>query len=307
MTIGFDQIPNEVIDYVRNVFADANDSVSTALTQQPSLHEPGLDMSFIGKLNASPPAFFASSQAAVAIETHWLGGRAMYERWEIADISLFILLSMKGKLVARKVALLQTKRLYSQEIAGAELDRADYMIGIGRLVDRTEPRFPLSSQRTFRFDDASVYGALTAGSEQIGRIERYFELRAIDVYYGLYNPVTVPYQGLYPAAAATPLPSGNHMGLRVIPAPLVHSVTNTMPEGRAPSFGNMTFPALDAGDANSVHGWRIERFVADEVLRCRQGALFGDTTDTRLAGLLYGRSAPITAAIVISIDLGGSP
>ena len=58
MTIGFDQIPDEVIDYVRNVFADANDSVSTALTQQPSLHEPGLDMSFIGKLNASPPAFF---------------------------------------------------------------------------------------------------------------------------------------------------------------------------------------------------------------------------------------------------------
>jgi hypothetical protein len=48
MTTGFDQIPDEVIDYVRNVFADANDSVSTALTQQPSLHEPGLDMSFIG-------------------------------------------------------------------------------------------------------------------------------------------------------------------------------------------------------------------------------------------------------------------
>ena len=96
------------------------------------MHEPGLDQSFVGQLNAGPPVFFAASQAAVAIETHWLDGRWMFGRWEVADIAIFILLRLRGHLLSRKVALLQTKRLYSKEISGVELDKSDYQIGIGR-------------------------------------------------------------------------------------------------------------------------------------------------------------------------------
>jgi hypothetical protein len=51
-------------------------------------------------------------------------------------------------------------------------------------------------------------------------------------------------------------------------------------------------------------GWRLERFVADEVLRCRQGTIFDDSSDPNLYGLLYRRSAPISAAIAITIDFG---
>jgi hypothetical protein len=54
MAVGFGNIPDEVIDYLWNVLADANDTVSTVPTQQPSLHEPRLDMRFMGKLNANP-------------------------------------------------------------------------------------------------------------------------------------------------------------------------------------------------------------------------------------------------------------
>ena len=303
MAIGFGNIPEDVIAYVRQVFSDANHEVSRALTQHPSLHEPGLDQAFIGKLNASSPAFFAASQAAVAIETHWLGGRWMYERWEVADIAVFILLRVRGRLVSRKVALLQTKRLYSQEIAGTELDKADYMIGIGRLADRVDLEFPLSSQRTFRFDKDSVYAALTSQSLQIDHIDAYFENRSIPIYYGFYNPLTVPYQGLYPAATTAHLPTANEVGMRVIPAPSVHGVTNAKPPGQPPSFDDLTFSAFDADDPTSTHGWRVERFVADEVLRCRQGILFDGGADERLQGLLYGRGAPITSAITITIDL----
>lgn len=304
MAIGFGNIPEEVIGYVRQVFSDANHEVSRALTQHPSLHEPGLDQAFIGKLNASPPAFFAASQSAVAIETHWLGGRWMFERWEIADIAVFILLRTRGHLVSRKVALLQTKRLYSQEIAGTELDRADYMIGIGRLADRVDLQFPLSSQRTFRFDKDSVYAALTSQSQQIEHIDAYFEDRSIPIYYGFYNPMTVPYQGLYPAATTAQLPAANDVGMRVIPTPAVHNVANAKEPGKPSSFDDLTFPPFDAADPTSSHGWRVERFVADEVLRCRQGILFDGTADDRLQGLLYGRAAPITSAITITIDLG---
>jgi len=40
------------------------------------------------------------------------------------------------------------------------------------------------------------------------------------------------------------------------------------------------------------------------VLRCRQGSLFDQPRDPNLQALLYGRSAPIAAAISITIDFG---
>ena len=50
---------------------------------------------------------------------------------------------------------------------------------------------------------------------------------------------------------------------------------------------------------------QLENFVADEVMRCREGRLFAKGTDESLENLLYRRSAPITAAIVITVDIGG--
>lgn len=304
MAGGFEQIPDEVIDYVRGTFGEANHWISRLLTQHPAMHEPGLDQSFVGQLNANPPVFFAKSQAAVAIETHWLGGRYLLDRWEVADIAIFILLRLKGHLLSRKVAILQTKRLYSKEIAGAELDKSDYAIGIGRLIDRVDAQFPLSSQRTFGFDEKSVYGALKAEDDQIKVIDAYFARRHIPVYYGFYNPMVIPYKGVYPASTTDHLPEETDIGMRVIPSKQVHDVAKAKKKG-SPSFKELTFEPFDAGDQKSIHGWRIERFVADEILRCRHGILFENVQDQRLAGLLYGRAAPITSAITITIDLGG--
>ena len=109
-------IPASVLQYVREAFCEANKRVSTNLTLHPSMHEESLDHALIAELTATPPTFFAADQAAVAIETHWLGGRRMYGRWEIADIAVLIIVRQAGKLEKRKVALLQTKRLYSREI-----------------------------------------------------------------------------------------------------------------------------------------------------------------------------------------------
>lgn len=38
-------------------------------------------------------------------------------------------------------------------------------------------------------------------------------------------------------------------------------------------------------------------------MRCREGRLFEDAQDEILAGFLYRRSAPIAAAVVVTIDL----
>lgn len=98
MSGGFSGLPEVVIEYIREIFMQANDRVSRALTDHPSTHEPMLDHLLVAELSAAPPAFFASEEAAVNIETHWLGGRWMYERWEIADIALIIMLRRQGRL-----------------------------------------------------------------------------------------------------------------------------------------------------------------------------------------------------------------
>ena len=43
MSVGFGDIPDVVIDYVRGVFGDANREASLALTRHPAMHEVSLD------------------------------------------------------------------------------------------------------------------------------------------------------------------------------------------------------------------------------------------------------------------------
>ncbi|WP_143149273.1 hypothetical protein [Hyphomicrobium sp. CS1BSMeth3] len=304
MALPFDAIPEVAIDYVRGVFRAANEKVSGAVSLHPSMHEETLDHILIMDLTASPPAFFATERVGICLESHWLGSRWMLGRWEIADIAFFILLRRQGTLLARKVALLQTKRLYSREIPAVQLDEADYQIGIGRLADRTDRTVPISSQRTFGFDSKSIYQATEAGHPQVDRIEEYSERRGIPVYYGFYNPLTLPFRTAYPALDGRAPEGGNAIGCRVTPAENVHSVVRKLDAGRSPSVNDITLPSpLDASDPSSTLGWRLENFIADEVLRCRQGRHFEDLTDPNLRALLYERSAPISAAITITIDI----
>jgi hypothetical protein len=306
MASPFDAIPDVVIDYVRGVFGAANEKVSSTMSLHPSMHEESLDHILVMELTASPPAFFAAERVGVTLESHWLGGRGMFERWEIADIAFFVLLRRQGSLIARKVALLQTKRLYSREIPVVPVDESDYRIGIGRLADRTDRSVPISSQRTFSFDRSSVYQATQAGHRQIDRIDAYFEHRGIPVYYGFYNPLTLPFQTTYPVLNGRAPECENEIGCRVVPADHVHAVVRELEDGRSPSVNDIALASpLDAVDPRSTLGWRLERFIADEVLRCRQGRMFEDLTDPNLRGLLYERSAPIAAAITITIDIGG--
>ena len=84
----------------------------------------------------------------------------------------------------------------------------------------------------------------------------------------------------------------------------VHAAIAYLPDGRTPRFSEViTSESLNVADEFGTHGWRIETFVADELLRCRQGRLFENAQDTVLSRLLYGRTAPIAAAILVTIDL----
>lgn len=299
----FPTLPEDVIDAARAAFSDANDRVSQLLMRQPAMHEEGLDFHLVSKLDEFGTQILKSG-TALAIETHWLGGRRHWGRWEISDIAIVIAVRTQGGLVARKVALLQTKRLYSKEIPVESIDRSDYEIGIGRLIDRVDRQMPLFQQRQFSFTGTCVFGAMSSGSEQVRNIDDYVDARDIPVYYALYNPPSVPCSGLHPETVGIKPLVDNQVGCRVLTREEVHSVLKGLPVGATPSFAVLqNSKRVSTFDPFAVHGWRLETFVADEVMRCRQGRVFEDAQDDVLASLLYRRSAPITAAIVMTVDL----
>lgn len=298
-------LPADVIEFVRAAFAEVNAKVTLLLSRQPSIHEEGLDFHLVSSLDEIGPRLLPTSGAAVEIETHWLGGRRHFGRWEIADIAVVVVVRQSGRLVARKIALLQSKRLYSREVPIQTRDRSDYEIGIGRLIDRTESTVPLFQRRQFSFSNDCVYGALTAGSEQVERIERYFAERNVPVYYTLYNPSRIPLSAAVPRLTTEPEDVSIELGCRVLTAQEAHTVLASLPVGKPPTFSELVREASSglSRDLYAPHGWRLETFVADEMLQCREGRLFEDTQDPDLESLLYARSAPIAAAVVVNIDL----
>jgi hypothetical protein len=298
-------IPNDVVDYVREAFAEANRETTMALARQPAAHEEQLDFQIFAALDKIGPRFFSGSNAAMEIDTHWLGGRRHFERrWEIADIGVVVALRRNGKLLWRKVALLQSKRLYSREIPVTEMERSDYAIGIGRLVDRTETLQPLTPPRHFRFTPDCVYGAMRAGDEQSEVIDRYMRKHNMPVYYSFYHPPNIPYEGTVPRPAVIPLETEKiELGCRVMTARDVHAAVRELPIGTAPQFAQLVLAPPAMSDAFRDHGWRLENFVADEVLRCHEGRRFDEAEDADLHALLYRREYPISSLIQIRIDL----
>ena len=300
----FPPIPADAIEFVRSAFRTANASATLVLTRQPSMHEEALDQQIITALDGVGSRIMPASGTAVGIETHWLGGRRHYGNWEIADIAVAVVARRVGMMAARKVALLQSKRLYSRELSVREEDVADYMEGIGRLIEIEQSVSTMTAARTFTFGDDCVYGQIEASGKQAARIEGYVAERGIPVYYSLYNPAAVPMSGTVPQINTGAPPPAVEVGCRVLAMVDVHGVLSGMAAGQRPRFSDLvrTVPA-GSEDPFASHGWRLEDFIADEVLKCREGRLFEREKDVDLDRLLRGRSAPISAAIVVTIDL----
>ena len=299
-----ESIPEDVISFVREIFSEANVDATMALARQPSAHEEMLDFQTFAALDRVGPSIMPSSGTAVEIDSHWFGGRRLWGHWEIADIVVVIILRQGDRVMWRKVALLQSKRLYSREIPVTELEWQDYAIGIGRSLQQTESRPPRTQQRAFSFTIDCVYGAMRSGGSQVQAIDQYMRSRNIAVYYSFYNPPKMPYRSAIPRPASLPLQREDiPLGCRVLRAADAHRALANLPVGRTPQFAEIAVLAASPTDEYAPYGWRLETFIADEVLRCREGRLFERHDDADLYALLYERDYPIASMIMISIDL----
>lgn len=292
-------IPEPALNWVRGVFAFVNKQVTKTLSLIPTHHEPELDMQVIAALNQAPAVTDVSGWT-VYIQTHFLGGRRHFYNWEVADIGLLVIFRDRGKVLRIKVGLLQSKRLYPREVHELPNNRERFRIGFATLLENPEAFRTLAAGRKFSFTKQSKYLAITKGSDQQRVLKEYEKLSGIPVYYLLYNPVKLPWSATVPTIKVPRMPAVK-VGCRVVRAKALDSAIVNQPDGYNPMYADIAslsapFKGLHKG------GWTFEHFVADELLRCREGHIATDETDHVLEELFYRRSGPISAAIAITIE-----
>lgn len=91
-------IPTEILDWFRALFAECNARITEKLSLNPNLPEESLDLTWVEFLShySSPVAIGANW--LVKIETHYLGGLRHFYRWEVADIGLLLFVRRQGVL-----------------------------------------------------------------------------------------------------------------------------------------------------------------------------------------------------------------
>lgn len=296
-------LPPDVIAWIKRIFEQCNNAVTHQLSLIPFTHEPALDQLLIAEIQKAATPVVLPSEWTVFIDTHFLGGRALFHNWEVADIGILVVFRDRGRIVRSKVALLQSKRLYAKEQKSAENLLPEYRMGFGRLIGSDEEYGKFIKSRTFHFDERSAYLAMKTQDEQWHAIEGYQAARKIPVYYLFYNPIVIPWAQELPAKPLNLKPRKVRVGTRVVGAKEVMAACSTIPKGGSPTYSLLTGSLPDPfRQAKNRGGWRLEHFVADLLMQCHVGYVAAPKNDEELFSVFFQRSGPISAAIAVTID-----
>jgi hypothetical protein len=300
-------IPEAVIDWVRDVFTQVNRRSSSTLSRIPTTWETTLDHSLIGHLAEFAAPFRFPSNWVVNLDTHFIGGGRFWGSWEIADIGVLIVFRQGGRILGTKLALLQSKRLYPDEVESAtDIHPIDYRVGFGRLLASDSEYRSSVKPRIFHFSADSKYRALEYAGDQYAALLGYVGKHGIPVHYHLYNPVTIPWTTELPASVDGQVPLRDlTVGSRIINAATLDTKLQRagLVKAQHPSFAQIAGSA-DQWDRDF---WSLQHFVADLVIGCKEGYIAGTSPmeDEGLFSVFNLRSGPISAAIAINIEAPG--
>lgn len=302
-------IPPSVQAWIRDLFAACNAHVAATMSRVPTIHETTLDMAFIDHLagNATPVEF--PSGWLVQINTYYFGGTRHFPihpeppTWEIADIGVLVMFRQGGRLIRSKVALLQSKRLYPDELDWDEDNLLDYMIGFGGLLQPDDDWAKLTAPRPFTFRPQSRYKALLKDAPQYTAITAYETQQPVPVHYLLYHPLQIPHTVTVPLTPQCTITGPCDVGCRVVPARALRQALQNRLTGHTPAYDELhsDLPVPFTLDQQRV-GWRLEDFVVDRLLQCEDGYIAGDPSDSNLRYVFRRRTGPIAAAIALTID-----
>jgi hypothetical protein len=298
------QIPDDVREWIRAVFADCNNGVASKMSRVPTVHETSLDLTFIERLSgyAAPVRF--ESEWLVRIDAHYLGGGRHFGQWEVADIGLLIIFRRGLQILRTKVGLLQSKRLYPDEQGFDEDEAIDYMVGFARLMRIAEESFlKVTEPRTFTFSGQSRYKAFHVGDQQFEAIRAYETRYSIPVHYLFYHPLLLPFRQHVPMVAKTEVDGTCEVGCRVISASEVNASVGRFDVGYSPTYDDLrSIPSL-ATQGGIWPGWRLEDFVVERLMDCHEGHVAADQDDEGLFLVFNRRSGPISAAIAVTFEM----
>ena len=183
--------PSAVHRYVTSAFGKANRRVCEKIARTPNCSEPALDMTLIEQMSQYSGPQVVAPGWAVRIDIHYLGGLRHFRTWEVADIGVLVFAKQGSSVVAKKTALLQSKRLYPTSGGIAEESPEDYRIGFGGLLPGAGSARSLALSHKFDFTTTSKYKALRVADDQYQAIAAYEDHHKLDVHYLLYNPWTI--------------------------------------------------------------------------------------------------------------------
>ncbi len=191
---------------------------------------------------------------------------------------------------------MQSKRLYPVEAEFVEDRGLARHGGFGSLM--TPPLLGASTPRLFRFNQSCRYRALQVGDDQWRAISQYERQYSIPVHYLLYHPHQLPHEREIPVRV--PFARVNEdvaLGAQVLDAKNLRKRLAGGARNYAPSVADIA-----AGAA--APGMRLQEFMRDEVLACKQGYV-SDTpaADEGLTRVFNQRNAPIAAAIRFDINI----
>lgn len=300
-------IPDDVVAWFRGIFAAANRSVCERLANLPNVRETSLDDGLIEALIPDSAPTLLPSGAIVRMDTHNIGGlrrlggppwdwdHPMRRRWETADIAILVFVYRRDSLVAKKIGLLQSKRLYPENNDVEDEDEIGFLYGMNAFLRREGQQAAAALHRDFAFNDDCIYGAIHAGDRQLGLIENLNRDFGKSVYYLLYNPPEMPCSISYPLRQRIKV-GQVAVGCRVLDADHVHGALARQAKGTSPTYAMLN----RAGVASN---WALETWAADMLLTCQVGEQFQDDRDDRVHYFLERRSGPIGAALAASITL----
>lgn len=292
--------PPAVYRYVATVFRAANRRICEKIARVPNCSEPSLDLTLIEHLSQFSGPRVVAPGWAVRIDVHYLGGLRHFYGWEIADIGVLVFAKQGSSVVAKKTALLQSKRLYPSTGGIAEESAEDYNIGFGGLLPSTGSAKSLAHGHSFQFKESSKYKALKVADEQYKAIEAYEAKHKLDVHYLLYNPWALEVTYTYPLSGAVKLGAAGNGGCRVVPAKSLRASLVSKTQGYSPSFAEVGKIANDLNLGQA--GWRLEDFISKLLLKCKEGNLFESLDQENIYALFNRRSGPIAAAVAVTVE-----
>ncbi|HEX9963868.1 MAG TPA: hypothetical protein VGB04_02680 [Allosphingosinicella sp.] len=228
------------------------------------------------------------------MQIHNIGGLRSLGRWETADIALIVHVQIKGRPIAQKIGLLQSKRLYPYNTGIDELDPYDFYLGMNGLLLPEPKSAARALYRDFTFRESCRYRGYDAG--QMKTVTQFNSKFGDAIYYLFYNPSRLPMRVKYPIESYSRA-AVVALGCRVSTAKEVATAAK-----RVRGSGGPTRKAVASNSKSS--DWRLEQWAADLLLTCKVGREYDAADEEFVLRMVTRRSGPIGAAIRATIDLG---